>query len=863
MPSPFINNLAKSFASMRQRCGMSLKARLIVMTVGLFVLFIWTLVFVSVTVLQTQLEQVLSDQQYASVQRLAADLDNKLQDRVQSLVKVAETVSTDLSAATLDAYLARFGGLHIIFTGGIAIIGMDGVAIADYPDVPGRHGTYFGDRDYFRQVVAMQAPYIDKPILGRALKRPVLTIAVPVFDHGGKLRAVMTGITDLTAPNFLGPVSAPEMAGKGEFFVFSPRDNLIVAATNATHMMAAAPARGRNLMYDRFVDGFEGSGVASSSEGISKLYSAKAIPAAHWIIMAALPTDVAFAPVKVMRNYLFAAAAFLSLLAVVLIQWMARRMLIPLDDAALAMRRMTRGQMALAPLPVIRKDEIGQLIGNFNLLVDDRRRYETALQESEQRLRKQEEEFRALVENLPDVVCRFDRNTWCVYANPAMEKATGLPYDQIIGRSCEQMGLSPDAVFKWTESIKKVFVTQLADTFEFSLPAPIGDRYYQARLVPEFGPYGQVMNVLAVARDISVIKGGEAVLRESEQRLHGITANMPGMVFQCLLRARDGALLFTYVSEGVVPLLGLTPGQAQANRNTIPDLIIERDRVAFNVSLRDSAQSMDVWNWEGCVLTAAGDEKWVNCRATPRIAGDGDVIWEGVMLNITNSKHSEEEIRESRQLLRELAAHLENVREEERKRIAREVHDELGQALTVLRMDVSLLRLNFGGQSPQLMERIQSMKETVDGTIQIVRHVTSSLRPAALDLGLTAAIEWLAEEFTGRNGINCLVKTDGSEVILEDIRATALFRIVQESLTNVVKHANASEVEVSILAKEDHLWLEVRDNGKGFAADCAKKTGSFGLIGMRERALMIGGKVEIHSVVGSGTRVSVCIPFVS
>lgn len=218
------------------------------------------------------------------------------------------------------------------------------------------------------------------------------------------------------------------------------------------------------------------------------------------------------------------------------------------------------------------------------------------------------------------------------------------------------------------------------------------------------------------------------------------------------------------------------------------------------------------------------------------------------------------ERKESERRLRELSAHMESVREEERKSIAREVHDELGQALTVLRMEVSLLRLNFGAQSPQLMERILAMKEMVDRTIHMVRDVTSALRPPALDLGLTAALEWLVEDLKGCPGINCVLRADDYEVELDDSQATALFRIAQESLTNVLKHADANEAEVSLHVEQGRICLRVRDNGRGFSNGAAGKTGAFGLLGIRERALMLGGEVEIESVPDKGTCVSVCLP---
>ncbi|HJV92052.1 MAG TPA: hypothetical protein VJ572_01195, partial [Azonexus sp.] len=234
------------------------------MTVGLFVVFIWALAFLSATVLHRQLEELLSEQQLASTRRVAGQLDTRLKENIDGLERAAAGLPEDLSHETIQPLLARRPYLHIAFSGGIALIGLDGVTIADYPVAPGRRGTYFGDRDYFRKVVETGKPYIDQPIIGRALQRPVLTTAVPVFAADGRLRAVMTGITDLTAPNFLGFVADRTQTGAGEYFVMSLRDNIIVAATDSKRSLQPSPARGRNLLYDRMADGFEGSGVAVS-----------------------------------------------------------------------------------------------------------------------------------------------------------------------------------------------------------------------------------------------------------------------------------------------------------------------------------------------------------------------------------------------------------------------------------------------------------------------------------------------------------------------------------------------------------------------------------------------------------------------
>lgn len=407
--------------------SMSLKARLVLMTVSLVVVFIWVLAFLSATMLHDRLEKLLSQQQLANTRWVASQVEVRLKDNIEGLTRAAAGLPATLSYELLQPLLAQRPYMHIAYSGGIAVIGLDGIAIADFPVTPGRRGTYFGDRDYFRQVVATGKPYIDKPIIGRALKRPVLTTAVPVFGADGRLRAVMTGITDLTAPNFLGFVSDPSQTGNGEFFVMSLRDRIIITATDSKRSMQPSPEPGRNLIYDRMAGGFEGSGVAFSSQGISKLYSGVRVPTADWLILAALSTEVAFGPLHILTTYFYTIAGLLTLVAALIIWLMLRRLLAPLEAAGQAMQRMTAGQIALAALPVMRHDEVGQLVTNFNQLIADRRQFEAALADSEQR-------FRLLVEQAPDGIFVQTRGNFA-YANRAALALFGATSEaQLLGQ---------------------------------------------------------------------------------------------------------------------------------------------------------------------------------------------------------------------------------------------------------------------------------------------------------------------------------------------------------------------------------------------------------------------------------------------
>jgi signal transduction histidine kinase/ligand-binding sensor domain-containing protein len=211
------------------------------------------------------------------------------------------------------------------------------------------------------------------------------------------------------------------------------------------------------------------------------------------------------------------------------------------------------------------------------------------------------------------------------------------------------------------------------------------------------------------------------------------------------------------------------------------------------------------------------------------------------------------------QVARERAYELEASREEERKHLTREIHDELGQYLSALRLGVSVMGMEFGMKNPALQGKIERTVTLVDAIIKVVRNIVSSLRPSALDMGIVSALEWLVEEFTGHTGILCSLDVREENIALDDKRATTIFRIVQESLTNIGRHAQASQVGIRLETEARYYLLEVRDNGKGFDPATRKKK-SFGLIGIRERAFMLGGEVDIFSAPGVGTTIRVSIP---
>ena len=334
----------------------------------------------------------------------------------------------------------------------------------------------------------------------------------------------------------------------------------------------------------------------------------------------------------------------------------------------------------------------------------------------------------------------------------------------------------------------------------------------------------------------------------------------PALVYQFVLHA-DGSVAFPYLSEGCAALLGVGAAELQRDPARFLALIMPDDRAGYLEAMHASAAALAAWNWEGRIwIDAYQDQKWINLRSTPRPLSQpaGSVHWDGLMTNITESKLEQLEVTRSRARLAELTAHIEQVKEQERTRIAREIHDDLGGNLTAIKMALMMLTQRLP-DDPLLLERAEYVDALVDRTIEAVHRISLDLRPSMLDFGLVAALEWQSREFEKQNGISCAFSSSEKEIDLSLDHATALFRIFQEALTNIAKHARASQVTVRLHARDGQLCLSIADNGVGIAQADRMKPQSFGLRGMSERAKALGGTMALSPSPGGGSTVTINI----
>ncbi|HWR76864.1 MAG TPA: PAS domain S-box protein [Thiobacillus sp.] len=361
---------------------------------------------------------------------------------------------------------------------------------------------------------------------------------------------------------------------------------------------------------------------------------------------------------------------------------------------------------------------------------------------------------------------------------------------------------------------------------------------------------GQVLYRVLNVQDITACRQAEDILRVSEARLRAQTQGIQG---SWVVNIPNDTLDFSAENYRIFGL----PLGSPLNFQIILKRIHPRDR-AYVVEAWRSAMNGEPYGLQHRILVD-GELKWVRERIELEYAADGTLLRAvGTTQDITEPH--EDELLRSRQNLRELAAHHEKIREEERTRIAREIHDELGQYLTALRMDTAMLNIRFGTGNPELESHAAGMKKTIDTTIGVVRSLAASLRPAALDMGLVSAAEWLLSGFEERTQIRCHLHAPQEYLDMDEDRGTAAFRILQESLTNIVRYAKAGEVNVRIELVNDVLEMDISDDGVGFDKGEARNRKTFGLMGIRERALQFGGESRIDSTPGAGTTLRIRIP---
>jgi PAS domain S-box-containing protein len=471
---------------------------------------------------------------------------------------------------------------------------------------------------------------------------------------------------------------------------------------------------------------------------------------------------------------------------------------------------------------------------------------------AEKKLKERQERLNLFLNPATDIFCLLDSDLKVLEINRSGLGRWGFKEEDILGKSILDFFVLPNEKKKWAEKYKEVLKTGTpiyADEVVGS--SSLGEKCISIKALKKGNGLGVIITDITEKRKL------EQTLRETQDRYRLLVENMnEGIVMQ------DENGIITYINEKFLEMRGYTKNEVIGHH--VAEFFDENFLKLYQKQL--AMRVKGTWTQYETGWKRKNGEK-ITTIISPQPIYDEKGHFRGsaaVITDITERRHVEEELKRSQEVLRKLGRHLQSIREKESKRIAREIHDELGQALTALKMDVSWISQRLpecGKERTKFIEKISSMSKLIDGTILFVQKISAELRPGLLDdLGLVPAIEWLAQDFQKRSGLKCKVDLSCKDLNINPDCSTAIFRAIQEALINVVRHAMATRVSISIREKAGELELTIKDNGKGITEDDVLSPESLGIIGMRERLYPFEGSLRLQGGEGRGTTLNITIP---
>ena len=496
----------------------NLSTRVLLVVLALFVASIWALVARVADVLHTDIEKVVSAHLSATADYVADDIDAKIALRIGLLKEIA----TSITPATLADPLAVRRLLEQrnlsdrLFPTGIFVVDRAGTMIADHPTLARRVGSSIAQFDYFRSVLAGNQ-IIGSPLMGRFSKQAAVPLAVPLRDAAGTAVGALVGPIYPSDDNLFGRLEAAKIGNSSYFVVISPKDNVIVSATDKSRILQPLPVPGMNVLLDRRRQGYEGMARETAQGGVEVLSVGRNMKTTGWMIIAAIPTDEAYAPIASIKQQIYLTALTLSLLVMAILYFVLRRQLAPLRAATTRIRRMTEGGAAFAPLPDGGEDEIGQLVESFNQLVAERTRLEGVLQLREQHAR-------ALFDAMPIAVGHADTAERITFANRVYRTLYTGGSDPA-GRTIRDV--VGEEIYAITGPLIKRALA--GEELQFDRSFTGDDDLPHARwlrYVPDRDAAGEIVGFFALIQDISERKQAEATLAATSELLRDTFDNM-------------------------------------------------------------------------------------------------------------------------------------------------------------------------------------------------------------------------------------------------------------------------------------------------------------------------------------------------
>ena len=407
----------------------SLKTRVTVMALGAFVLSTWSLALFTSNLLRASLQEMVGEQQFSAATMVASEVNQRVVERLHALELIAGEIQPRHMAAphNLQTLFKENPLLQELFNGGTFVTNLEGTAIASVPVGLARVGVNYADRDHVQAALKHGKSDVSDAVVGKVLHEAVISMAVPLRDPQGAIMGALVGVTNLSQANFLDTIIRNRYGKEGGFWLVDPRQRRIVTATDKRFNLRDLPPPGIDPMTDLYLKGLEWHGILVDSNGVQQMSAARSVPAPDWYVLAMLPTQEAFAPIESVQVRLFYAALLVTLLAGGYIWWILRRELQPIVAAVHTLSRLRRAEKFPSALEITRHDEVGELIGGFNRLLEVLQLRDAKLQDSEDR-------FRSLVEWMPEGLAVHSDGKYA-FVNPAVVRMfDAQSADQIVGR---------------------------------------------------------------------------------------------------------------------------------------------------------------------------------------------------------------------------------------------------------------------------------------------------------------------------------------------------------------------------------------------------------------------------------------------
>ncbi len=843
----------------------SLKSRVTLLSLVIFLVSIWSLFLYAGGMLHKDLELLLGDQQSAMASIVAADINRQIEFRLTALEKVAEGIGPGILSDTnaSQAFLEDRSILPRLFNGGFFMTQADGTATASVPLSAHRRGINYLDRDHISAALREGKPTVSKPVIGRVLRAPVFSVAVPIRDGAGSVIGALAGVVDLSKPNFLDEIAQGRYGKNGGFLLVAPQYRMIVTASDKGRVMEVLPAPGVNSPLDRFIQGYEGSQIFVNPKGVEVLASAKGVPASGWYVAINLPTEELFAPVHALLRRMLMAVIFFTTLAGGVTWWMLRRQLSPMLDAVKRLSDLSDSGLPVTPLPIARGDEVGLLIGAFNRLLE-------TLSLREARLVESEENHRSILRTALNGIWQADATGGLIEFNEAF---------------CRMSGYTPEELRTMNIADLEVMASGNDGLTCLQLIKDQGEARFETRqrrkdgTVMDLEVSAQYRSVgkgqcVAFVQDITQRKRMEQELRRSRDEWSRTFDSMRDLIFII-----DGNHRILRINRTAVDALGITREQALAT----PCYVLMHGADSPPASCPQGETLLDYGeHWIKARLEPLGHHYQVT--TTPIFDDNGNYqATVHVAHDITESRHYERDL----ELARDAAESANRAKSEFLANMSHEIRTPMNGIMGMAQL------LEYTQPTDEQKEYLAAIRTSADSLLTLIDDI--------LDLSRieSGKIELERRDFSLRSSINEVIKsqnpliqgkglsigTDISPAVPDNLAGDQLRlkQVLLNLLGNAVKFTKKGGVTITVTVSERQddivlLKIGVMDSGIGINSEAMERifapfvqadgstTRKYGGTGLglaicTRLAEKMGGRVWAESNEGVGSIFFLQIPF--